>query len=86
MVVVLRKILFYSCLFVFPLFSCGLDTFYYLNHPIRTRFIDAATSAGDSLDPNLQYFAFKTVDTAGDVYQGTAVYYKIYNDPQKLQS
>ncbi|MBU3849936.1 MAG: hypothetical protein IAA16_05160 [Candidatus Treponema excrementipullorum] len=86
MVVVLRKILFYSCLFVFPLFSCGLDTFYYLNHPIRTHFIDAATSAGDSSDPSLQYFEFRTVDTAGDVYQGTAVYYKIYNDPQKLQS
>ena len=77
----------FSWLFLLLIFSaCGLDTFYYLNPPISMTFIDDATSLSD--DPIKQFVSFKTAvngDTE-DVFQGTSVYYKIFNSTSQLLS
>lgn len=77
----------FSWLFLLQLFSaCGLDTFYYLNPPISMTFIDDATSLSN--DSIKQFVSFKTAvngDTE-DVFQGTSVYYKIFNSTSQLLS
>lgn len=73
-------------LFIFFLSSCGLDTFYYLDPPISMNFIDEAASLSD--DPSMHYVSFLTTSNAdgSDVFQGTSVYYMIYNNPTLLLS
>ena len=78
----------FSWLFLLLFFSaCGLDTFYYLDPPISMTFIDEATSLSN--DPSKQFVSFVTAashaDTT-DIFQGTSVYYKIYNSPDQLLS
>lgn len=84
----MKKIwMIFSWLFLLLFFSaCGLDTFYYLNPPISMTFIDDATSLSN--DPIKQFISFKTAvngDTE-DVFQGTSVYYKIFNSTSQLLS
>lgn len=78
----------FSWLFLLLLFSaCGLDTFYYLDPPISMTFIDEATSLSN--DPSKQFVSFVTASSnAGnaDIFQGTSVYYKIFNSPAALLS
>ncbi len=66
--------------------SCGLDTFYYLDPPVSRHFIDEADSS--SQDPTIHYVSFVTASNAGSggVFQGTAVYYRIYNSKTTLLS
>ena len=80
-----RKILMIAC-WLFFLFSCGLDTFYYLDPPVSRNFIDEAESSSD--DPSLHYVSFLTSSNAdgSDVFQGTSVYYMIYNSSSLLLS
>ena len=78
----------FSWLFLLLFFSaCGLDTFYYLDPPISITFIDEAASVSN--DPSKQFVSFVTAasnaDTT-DIFQGTSVYYKIYNNPEQLLS
>ena len=78
----------FSWLFLLLLFSaCGLDTFYYLDPPISMTFIDEATSLSN--DPSKQFVSFVTASSnAGnaDIFQGTSVYYKIFNSTSNLLS
>ena len=71
-------VLFYS--------ACGLDTFYYLNSPVSMTYIDEAASLSN--DPTKQFVSFITTsnDDNEDIFQGTSVYYKIFNDPNQLLS
>ncbi|MBQ4331317.1 MAG: hypothetical protein IJC31_05725 [Spirochaetaceae bacterium] len=81
----MRKILMIACwFFIFFLFSCGLDTFYYLDPPVSRNFIDEAQSP--SQDPSEHYVSFVTASNGDnrDIFQGTAVYYKIYNSASRL--
>lgn len=81
----MRRMLMMACwLFVFFLLSCGLDTYYYLDAPISLVFIDEAESSSD--DPSKHFVSFLTTSTDGDVFQGTSVYYMIYNSPSLLLS
>ncbi len=85
----MKKIqIMFSWLFLLLLFSaCGLDTFYYLDPPISMTFIDEATSLSN--DPSKQFVSFVTASSnAGnaDIFQGTSVYYKIFNSTNNLLS
>ncbi len=84
----MKKIwMIFSWLFLLLIFSaCGLDTFYYLNPPISMTFIDEASSLSN--DPTKQFVSFKTASNADseDVFQGTSVYYKIFNSTSQLLS
>lgn len=84
----MKKIwMIFSWFFLLLIFSaCGLDTFYYLNPPISMTFIDEATSLSN--DPTKQFVSFKTASNADseDVFQGTSVYYKIFNSTSQLLS
>lgn len=73
-------------LFIFFLSACGLDTFYYLDSPISLYFIDEAASLSN--DPSVHYVSFLTTSNVdgSDVFQGTSVYYMIYNSPSLLLS
>jgi hypothetical protein len=66
--------------------ACGLDTFYYLNPPVSMTFIDEASSVSN--DPTKQFVSFKTASNtdSADVFQGTSVYYKIFNSTSQLLS
>lgn len=82
-----RKILMMACwLCIFCLLSCGMDTFYYLDPPISIEFIDEAESSSE--DPSIHYVSFLTSSNAdgSDIFQGTSVYYMIYNNPSLLLS
>lgn len=76
----------FSWLFLLVFFSaCGLDTFYYLDPPISMTFIDDATSLSN--DPSKQFVSFATASSNADnadIFQGSSVYYKIYNSPDQL--
>ena len=78
----------FSWLFLLLFFSaCGLDTFYYLDPPISITFIDEAASVSN--DPSRQFVSFVTASSNADTtdfFQGTSVYYKIYNSPDQLLS
>lgn len=71
---------------LFLLSACGLDTFYYLNPPISKEFIDEADSISN--DPSNQFVSFATSMNSEnrEIFQGTSVYYKIYNSPTQLLS
>lgn len=82
-----KSLLVSSWLFLLFLFSaCGLDTFYYLNPPISWNFIDEAASL--STDPSNEFVSFVTSlnSESREIFQGTSVYYKIYNSPTQLLS
>lgn len=81
-----KKLSLMACWLIFFLAGCGLDTFYYLNPPISRTFINEAESA--SQDPNLHYVTFLTATNpdSEDIFQGTVVYYMIYNSPSRLIS
>lgn len=72
--------------FLLSFSSCGMETFYYLDPPVSRDFIDEAASP--SLDPAKQFVSFVTAPNTGsqDVFQGTAVYYRIFNSPDQLLS
>ena len=76
----------FSWFFLLVFFSaCGLDTFYYLDPPISIDFIDEAESL--STDPSKQFVSFITASSNADnadIFQGSSVYYKIYNSPDQL--
>ena len=81
---ILRMI--FSWLFLLVFFSaCGLDTFYYLDPPISIDFIDETESLSN--DPSKQFVSFATASSNADnadIFQGSSVYYKIYNSPDQL--
>lgn len=76
----------FSWFFLLVFFSaCGLDTFYYLDPPISRHFIDDASSLSN--DPSNQFVSFITASPNADnadIFQGSSVYYKIYNSPDQL--
>lgn len=75
-----------SWLFLLMFFSaCGLDTFYYIDPPISRQFIDDASSLSN--DPLNQFVSFITASSNADnadIFQGTSVYYKIFNSTSNL--
>lgn len=87
------KVVFvFSCLFLFLLSSCGLDTYYYLEPPVTT-----GTTTYNNSDNINDYFSFYTNEesdnnsqyTDGDstfTLLGTDVYYRIYNNYSSLTS
>lgn len=81
---ILRMI--FSWFFLLVFFSaCGLDTFYYLDPPISIDFIDETESLSN--DPLKKFVSFATVSSNADnadIFQGSSVYYKIYNSPDQL--
>lgn len=81
---ILRMI--FSWFFLLVFFSaCGLDTFYYLDPPISRHFIDDASSLSN--DPSNQFVSFITASSNADnadIFQGSSVYYKIYNSSDQL--
>lgn len=81
-----KKLLLMICWLVFFLAGCGLDTFYYLNAPNSLNFINEAEST--SQDPTMHYVSFVTASNPDndDFFQGTAVYYRIYNSASRLLS
>lgn len=81
-----KKMLFVTCWLIFFLAGCGLDTFYYLNPPISRDFINEAESL--SQDSSKHYVSFVTASNpdAADFFQGTAIYYMIYNSASRLLS
>lgn len=76
----------FSWFFLLVFFSaCGLDTFYYLDPPISIDFIDETESLSN--DPLKKFVSFATVSSNADnadIFQGSSVYYKIYNSPDQL--
>lgn len=76
----------FSWFFLLVFFSaCGLETFYYLDPPISIDFIDETESL--STDPSKQFVSFATASSNADnadIFQGSSVYYKIYNSPDQL--
>lgn len=62
--------------------SCGLDVFTMINAPYsvvhQPAYYDAEVSS--------RYFEFYTNEREDNEFDGTAVYYKIYNSSEKLQS
>ena len=76
----------FSWFFLLVFFSaCGLDTFYYLDPPISIVFIDETESL--SKDPSKQFVSFITASSNADnadIFQGSSVYYKIYNSSDQL--
>ena len=80
-----------NCFILFN-FSCGLESFYYLDPPKTDGHINDASSS----DAVLRYFSFLTTETGENSqyinssfdfsFQGTEVYYKIYNDYDTMLS
>lgn len=65
-------------------FSCGLDVFYYLDRP-------SVTGGGvikNPKTPESRVFSFITAPNSSqrDIFQGTAVYYRLYNDFSRMNS
>lgn len=79
------RLVFLSCLCMFSVFSCGLESSHYVDSPTL-----AGTTPGySSADRALQFFSFKTAfDTSSGSfsYLGTEVYYKIYNNVSAMES
>lgn len=83
-----KNFLIFICGFCFFLFSCGLESIVYLEPPRSDGHTASLT------DPVLSYFSFITANDEnssadgidGFKYLGTAVYYKIYGDYNKLIS
>lgn len=81
----LKKIILFfivlECLFLFNS-SCGLDVFTMISPPYtvinKPAYYDVEVSS--------KYFEFYTNETEDNEFDGTAVYYKIYNNVEKLQS
>lgn len=78
-------VVFMFCLFVFN--SCGLDNYYVLEAP-DTTYNKMQVNSGNCDNQtayDLSYFDFSTNDSGQKItesfnYQGTAVYYRIYNN------
>lgn len=71
----------FTVLFVFLFISCGTDIYYSLEPP--------SLVSSPSTDPVSRYFCFYTNDSNNsslDVFLGTAVYYKIYNNTSTMNS
>lgn len=80
---ILRMIFSWFLLVFFS--ACGLDTFYYLDPPISIDFIDETESLSN--DPSKKFVSFATTSSNADnadIFQGSSVYYKIYNSPDQL--
>ena len=89
-------LLFICSLFCFN--SCGMDVVYYLSAPVTAYNVHAITSANYSdttSNYELSYFSFKTSELANKDFteqdsnfrfDGTAVYYKIYNNYSTMNS
>lgn len=75
-------LIFFSCVI-----SCGLDTFYVLEGPFRSEEIPTSITPAETRN-----FVFYTNDVqnrglASDFFfQGTAIYYKIYSDENRMIS
>lgn len=85
----MKKIqIMFSWLFLLLFFSaCGLDTFYYLDPPISMDFIDEAESlSNDALKQFVSFITASPNADNADIFQGTSVYYKIFNDTNQLKS
>lgn len=76
----------FSWFFLLVFFSaCGLDTFYYLDPPISIDFIDEAESlSNDALKQFVSFITASPNADNADIFQGSSVYYKIYNSPDQL--
>ena len=73
-----------GCLILFNI-SCGLDTFYELNAPPDT--IKKPDLGNDDSENYFRFFSAPLPDSTVPVtFLGTAVYYKIYKDVEKLKS
>lgn len=74
---------------LFLLSSCGLDEVLYLDEP-TVRLNDHNnnySSSVNNIDPSVNYVEFKTKsNTSYAFFEGTAVYYKIYNNISTLSS
>ncbi len=72
-------------LFIFNLFflnSCGLESYIYLNAPTVTHNFPTYETLAD-----YKYFEFTTMENSDQpAFQGTAVYYKIYNNYSTMAS
>lgn len=68
------------CLFIYLLASCGIEEVFYLNAPT----IAYNTPTYETADYTAKYVAFRTEESQDDggafSFDGTAVYYKIYNN------
>lgn len=70
----------FCCLFYFN--SCGLESYIYLNAPTVTHNFPTYETNYDYL-----YFEFTTNERSqNDAFQGTAIYYKIYNNYTTMAS
>ena len=72
--------LFLISFFVF--ISCGLDTFYYLDPPL------ADAEIANPEDPAERVFTFQTASnsSSSDIFKGTSVYYRLYNNFSVMSS
>lgn len=70
-----------ECLFLFNS-SCGLDVFTMISPPYTV----TNKPAYYDVEVSSKYFEFYTNETEDNEFDGTAVYYKIYNNVEKLQS
>lgn len=78
------RLFFAACLVLFNI-SCGLDTFYVIEPPFQI----IKQPLYNSTDFNERYFEFytnETTDISGFNFQGTNVYYRIYDSSSKLDS
>lgn len=91
---VLLKLLMFTgiCLFCFNLCNCGIEQIEYLNEPnysIKRPWVETldVTPYYQPTDPLEVYFQFKTrEDQESQFFQGTEIYYKIYNNLNKANS
>lgn len=69
-----------ECLFIFNA-GCGLDVFTMLDPPHNATNIPTTTTSYES-----QYFEFYTNEIGSTQFDGTSIYYRIYNSPSILNS
>ena len=75
----------FSCLCSLLLFSCGLETSYYVDSP---SIVGTSPSPG-SADKALHFFCFRTAEDTSSgsfSYLGTEIYYRIYNNTSIMGS
>lgn len=78
------KLFFAACLILFNI-SCGLDTFYVVDQPT----VIVKQPLYNSADYNERYFEFYTNEhneTNGFNFQGTNVYYRIYDNYSRMNT
>lgn len=84
-----ESILFFSFLYAFFCFlSCGLDTFYVIEHPYSPTHIPLFTTTTSTNDYENKYFEFVTneANSENSIMKGTNVYYKIYESYSTMSS